>query len=119
MNVDRRGLPCKLALLLSGGLLLAAITPAYALTGNPARGRQLSFFCQGCHGIKGWRNAYPPYSEPKLAGQQPDYIVNALKEYKSGARVHPTMHAIASSLSDQDMADLAAYFAQLGKKGEQ
>ena len=50
---------------------------------------------------------------PKIGGQQPEYIVNALKEYKSGARWHPSMRAIAGGLSEQDMADLAAYYGQV------
>jgi len=67
--------------------------------------------CAGCHGIPGYHTAYPEvYRVPKLGGQHPAYIVQALKEYKSGARNHPSMRAIAASLSDQDMADLAAYF---------
>lgn len=65
--------------------------------------------CWGCHGISGWRNAYPGYSVPKLGGQHPAYIVRALKDYKNKNRTHPTMHAIAASMSDQDMEDIAAY----------
>ncbi len=69
--------------------------------------------CQGCHGILGWRTAYPEvYRVPKIAGQHPAYIVAALKEYKAGQRSHPSMDAIAASLSDQDMADVAAYYSQ-------
>ena len=69
--------------------------------------------CQGCHGIVGWRTAFPEvYRVPKLSGQNPEYIVPALKEYKNGNRGHPTMKAIAASLSDGDMADIAAYHSQ-------
>ena len=72
--------------------------------------------CIGCHGIPGYRTAYPDvYPVPKLAGQQAAYIVNALKAYKSGARSHPSMRGIAASLSDQDMADFAAYYGGSGK----
>ena len=68
--------------------------------------------CQGCHGIPGWKTAFPEvYSVPKLGGQHAAYIVSALKEYKAGDRSHPSMRAIAASLSEQDMADLAAYYA--------
>jgi cytochrome c553 len=68
--------------------------------------------CQGCHGQPGWRTAFPEvYAVPKLGGQNPNYIVAALKEYKSGERAHSTMQAIAAGLSEQDMADLAAYYA--------
>jgi cytochrome c553 len=67
--------------------------------------------CIGCHGIPGYKTAYPEvYHVPKIAGQQPAYIVNALKAYKSGERSHPSMRGIAASLSDQDMADLSAYY---------
>ncbi|MHB8535280.1 MAG: c-type cytochrome [Sulfuricaulis sp.] len=80
-------------------------------TGDPAAGKEKDFMCTGCHGIPGWRNAYPDYHVPKLGGQHAEYIVSALKAYQSGARSHATMHSIASSLSDKDMADLAAYFS--------
>lgn len=72
--------------------------------------------CIGCHGIAGYRTAYPTvYHVPKIAGQQAEYIVKALQAYKSGARLHPSMRGIAASLSDKDMADLAAYYAGGGK----
>ena len=67
--------------------------------------------CIGCHGIPGYKTAFPSvYHVPKIAGQQPAYIINALKAYKSGERSHPSMRGIAASLTDQDMADLAAYY---------
>ena len=72
--------------------------------------------CIGCHGIPGYKTAFPTvYHVPMIAGQQPAYIVNALKAYKSGERSHPSMRAIAASLSDQDMAKLATYYGGLGK----
>jgi cytochrome c553 len=71
--------------------------------------------CQGCHGIEGWKTAYPEvYHVPKLGGQKAAYIVNALKEYKSGDRDFATMHAMASDLSEEDMKQLAEYFAGQG-----
>ena len=79
--------------------------------GDPVAGKDKSFICAGCHGIPGWRNAYPDYRVPKLGGQHAEYIVSALKAYQSGMRSHTTMHSIAASLSDKDMADLAAYFS--------
>ena len=86
-----------------------------APAGDPARGSQLVQMCQGCHGIVGWRTAFPEvYRVPKIAGQHPAYMVKALQEYKSGERSHPSMKAIAGTLSDKDMADLAAYYAQTG-----
>jgi cytochrome c553 len=67
--------------------------------------------CSGCHGIPGYKTAFPNvYHVPKIAGQQPGYIVNALKAYKSGERSHPSMRGIAASLSEQDMAELAAHY---------
>src|SRR6266404_4105148 len=79
-----------------------------APTGDPVAGARKTQMCGGCHGIDGWRTAYPEvYSVPKIGGQHPAYIVKALQAYKSGERSHPSMRAIAASLSDQDMADLA------------
>jgi cytochrome c553 len=92
-------------------LAVAAQTPP--APGDPGKGAQKVAMCQGCHGIPGWRTAFPEvYRVPKLSGQNPQYIVAALKEYKSGARSHPSMKAIAASLGDDDMANIAAYYAQ-------
>ena len=67
--------------------------------------------CIGCHGIPGYKTAFPSvYHVPKIAGQQPAYIVNALKAYKSGERSHPSMRGIASSLTEEDMKKLADYY---------
>ena len=67
--------------------------------------------CIGCHGIPGYKTAFPDvYHVPKIAGQQPAYIVNALKAYKSGERSHPSMRGIASSLSEEEMKELADYY---------
>jgi cytochrome c553 len=91
----------------------AAAAQAPAMAGDPARGAQKIQMCQGCHGIEGWRTAFPEvYRVPKIAGQHPAYFALALKAYRSGERDHPSMRAIAGSLSDQDIADLAAYYAQ-------
>jgi cytochrome c553 len=99
-------------------LALACVTLATSslaqnapLKGNPAEGKAISYTCLGCHGIEGYRNAYPDYSVPRLRGQYPEYLAAALNEYRSGDRAHSTMHAQASELSEQDMADIAAYFA--------
>ena len=92
----------------------AAPVPAAAAApapGNPARGKAISYTCLGCHGIDGYKNAYPMYSVPKLEGQHPDYLAAALHEYREGDRAHLTMHSQASTLSDQDIADIATYFA--------
>ena len=98
--------------------LVFAATPALAqdapVAGDAKRGAVLSDTCMGCHGIAGYRNAYPSFRVPKLGGQHPDYIVLALQGYKSETRAHKTMHAQAASLSDQDMKDIAAFFASEG-----
>jgi cytochrome c553 len=78
---------------------------------DPVRGKAISYTCLGCHGVPGYKNAYPNYSVPELKGQHPEYLVAALKEYRSGERSHFTMHSQAQELSDQDMTDIAAFFA--------
>ncbi len=86
-----------------------------APAGNAAEGAQKVQMCQGCHGIPGWRTAFPEvYSVPKIAGQHAAYLEKALHEYKDGQRSHPSMRAIAASLSDKDIANLAAYYGQTG-----
>ena len=85
--------------------------------GDAAAGSQKTQMCVGCHGIPGWRTAYPEvYKVPKLGGQHEAYLAKALQEYRSGARSHPSMRAIATSLSDKDIADLAAYYAGAAAK---
>lgn len=101
-------------------ILAAAVAAALATTahaaGDPAAGKQKNFQCQGCHGIPGWKTAFPEvYHVPKLGGQHAAYLVNALKQYKSGERDHTTMRSIAATLSEKDMEDLAAYYSQAGK----
>lgn len=85
-----------------------AATPA---KGDANRGKELVFTCKGCHGVTGYKNAYPNYHVPRIAGQNEQYLVNALTGYKQGTRKHPTMQAQAQSFSDQDIADIAAYLA--------
>ena len=94
-------------------LPLAAAAQTPPAPGDPNKGAQRVAMCQGCHGIVGWRTAFPEvYRVPKLSGQNPQYLVAALKQYKNGERAHPTMKAIAASLSDEDMTNIAAYYAQ-------
>ena len=94
-----------------------AATPAPAAAtapkGNADAGKQLTYTCQGCHGITGYKNAYPSYHVPKIGGQSEQYLLSALTEYKKGTRKHPTMQAQAQSFSDQDIADIAAYLSTL------
>ncbi len=89
-----------------------ATSESKSATGNtkPTQANQLAL-CIGCHGIPGYKTAYPEvYHVPKIAGQSPTYIVNALKAYKSGERSHPSMRGIAASLSEEDMKQLADYY---------
>ena len=90
-----------------------AATAAPAIKGNADNGRQLTYTCQGCHGVTGYKNAYPNYHVPKIGGQSAEYLTSALTEYKKGARKHPTMQAQSQSFSDQDIADIAAFLSTL------
>lgn len=93
--------------------LAAALTCTAAnAEGDAAAGKVKANTCFGCHAIENYNNVYPTYRVPKLGGQHPAYIVAALQAYKKGDRPHPTMHAQASTLSDQDMADIAAYLSK-------
>ena len=94
---------------LGAAAAIQAQTPAFS--GDAKRGQALAYTCNGCHAIPNYKNVYPTYSVPKLHNQRPEYIVAALKAYKSGERSHGTMHAQASSMSEQDMTDIAAYLS--------
>jgi cytochrome c553 len=105
-----------------GVLAMAAATASFLSVsawadGDPERGRARAQMCEGCHGIADYRTAYPQvYPVPKIGGQQAAYLVKSLQDYKTGARKHPSMRGIAATLSDQDMADLAAYYAGDARK---
>lgn len=104
---------CRLSLL-ALGLSVALVATAYAdnmSAGSAERGKVLGYTCHGCHGIDNYKNVYPTYSVPKVGGQNAAYMVSALQGYASGDRAHSTMHAHAASLSNQDRADIAAFFA--------
>ncbi|WP_363800878.1 cytochrome c [Lysobacter firmicutimachus] len=105
--------PAKAPAATAAPAAVAAPAPAKAPTakGNAETGRQLTYTCQGCHGVTGYKNAYPNYHVPKIVGQSQEYLVNALSEYKKGTRKHPTMQAQAQSFSDQDIADIAAFLS--------
>jgi cytochrome c553 len=95
--------------------LSAATVSAQSVTGDPKMGAQRAAMCSGCHGISGLRNAYPQvFHVPKIGNQYPEYIASALQAYRSGERSHPTMRAISSALTDQAIADLAAFYGQGG-----
>jgi cytochrome c553 len=123
MGLIRYHCAVQIRLVLIAAALCAASVPSAAQTvppppllpltleGDPARGTLLAETCAGCHGVPGYRNAYPSYHVPKLGGQNADYIEIALQGYRRGTREHPTMRAQAATLSDQDIADLAAYLS--------
>ncbi|ODV22082.1 MAG: cytochrome C [Rhodanobacter sp. SCN 68-63] len=99
---------------LAAAAALLTIGSAHA-EGDKAAGRKLVYTCNGCHGVEGYANAYPDYPVPRIAGQNEQYIINALHGYQSGERTHPTMMAQAQSLSDKDIEDIAAYLSSLAK----
>lgn len=93
---------------------LLAISSAHA-EGDKAAGKKLIYTCNGCHGVAGYSNAYPQYPVPKIAGQNEQYIIDALHGYQSGERTHVTMAAQAQSLSEADIQNIAAYLSSLAK----
>jgi len=103
-------IPLVVSLTLIAAVIFSPSAQAQMPAGSAARGHDLAYTCQGCHAIPNYKNVYPTYSVPMVHGQRPEYLYSALKSYKSGDRSHGTMHAQASSLSDQDMADIAVYF---------
>lgn len=104
----------KLALI----VVLTLIASVSFAQGNPEAGKTIGYSCLGCHGIEGYRNAYPSYRVPKLGGQSAAYLEVALKGYRDGTRDHGTMIAQASSLTDQQIQDVAAYLASLADMPE-
>jgi cytochrome c553 len=89
----------------AAGGVLAADAPQ----GDAANGKKLFYTCHGCHGVENYRNAWPSYDVPKLGNQNAQYVIAALVEYADDQRSHPTMHAQASTLNEQDRADIAAF----------
>ena len=101
-------------------LAVASVTAvsvhAQEVKGDVKAAEQKIAMCIGCHGIKGYQASFPEvYRVPMISGQNAKYIAAALNAYKKGERKHPTMRGIADSLSDQDIADVAAYYEQHGK----
>jgi cytochrome c553 len=101
-------------------VLLAVLSLAQAQDAKPgsaAAGEKKAAMCIGCHGIKGYQASFPEvHKVPMISGQGAKYIAASLAAYKKGDRKHPTMRSIAASLTDQDMADLAAFYEQHGGK---
>jgi len=95
---------------------VSSLTYAQDVKGDANAGATKIAMCIGCHGIAGYQASFPEvYKVPKISGQSEKYISTVLSAYKKGERKHPTMRGIADSLSDQDMADIAAYYANHGK----
>ncbi len=92
-------------------LVLAAMSPSASAVGDPVAGHDLTYTCSGCHGIEQYKNAYPQYNVPKISGQNYEYLVAALKAYKTGERTHPTMQAQATSFSDADIENIATFLS--------
>jgi cytochrome c553 len=89
---------------------------AQEIKGDAKAGESKNSMCIGCHGIKGYQASFPEvYKVPMISGQGAKYIASALNAYKKGERKHPTMRGIAETLSDQDIADLAAYYSASGQ----
>ncbi|MYM33937.1 cytochrome c [Duganella sp. FT50W] len=99
------------ALLVLAGLAHVAV--AAEVVGNAQNAKAKIEMCIGCHGIPGYKATFPEvFQVPMIGGQSAKYIESALQAYKKGERKHPSMKGIASSLSDQDIADVAAFYAQ-------
>ena len=91
---------------------LGAAAQEAAPQGDAKQAHQKIAMCEGCHGIAGYKTAYPVvYHVPKLGGQNAQYLSEALHAYKQGQRSHPSMRGIAASLTDKDIADIAAYYS--------
>lgn len=112
---EKRELKAR-ALLLAVAML--STTPLFAedIVGRADAAKDKVAMCIGCHGIPGYKASFPEvYQVPMLGGQSAKYLENALHAYKKKERTHPTMDGVAASLSDQDIADLAAYYAKQSK----
>lgn len=102
-------------LILAAVMVLAPL--GVAAQGDPERGKVIAYTCTGCHGIPFYKNVYPTYTVPKIGGQNQEYLISALKAYREGTRQHATMQAQASTLSDQDILDVTAYFVSFTENG--
>jgi cytochrome c553 len=112
MKKKLSGIVALLALLATG---FAATASAQGQAGDAAAGRTKNAMCIGCHGIPGYQASFPEiHKVPMIAGQNAKYIAAALAAYKKGERKHPSMRGIAETLTDQDIADLAAYYEAEG-----
>jgi cytochrome c553 len=105
--------PLSLFLMLIFTLIQGKFVNAEVI-GDLEAGKNKISMCVGCHGIPEYKTAFPKtYRVPKIAGQRSEYIVSALKAYRSEQRSHPSMRAVASSMTDQDIADVATFYSTL------
>lgn len=100
--------------IVAAALAFSVCISTTAAAGDAEAGKVKAYTCTGCHGIPGYNNVYPTYNVPKIAGQNYDYIVTALKAYRSGERQHETMSAQASSLTDAEIDNIATWLSGLG-----
>jgi len=114
MNLTITGLQRRLITLVAVVLLMA--TAPFVQAGDADAGKQKAYTCLGCHGVLHYVNTYPTYHVPKLGGQHKEYLIAALKAYRSKTRAHGTMQANADLLTDEDIEDIAEYFASQGDK---
>ena len=101
-------------------LLVTCVTAlsahAQEIRGDSKAGEKKIAMCIGCHGIVGYQASFPEiYRVPKISGQGAKYIVSALSAYRKGDRKHPSMRGVVDNLSEQDIADVAAYYEGHGK----
>lgn len=108
----KAGDPMSIKMVLAAGLSATMLLPwAASAQGDAEAGKTKNSMCIGCHEIPGYKSSFPSvYHVPMIVGQSAKYIESALQAYRKGERSHPTMTAVAASLSDQDIADLAAYY---------
>jgi cytochrome c553 len=121
MNKSNSTLILALGVFVASAVVQAqAQTPAAPAKGDPAAGRQKAVaICSGCHGIPGTKTAFPEvYNVPKIGNQNEAYLVAALRGYRNGERYNATMKALASSLTEKEVLDIAAYYAQSGASGK-
>lgn len=99
------------SLLLAAVVIVPVVVPVTAAAADADAGARKAYTCLGCHGSPGYDNSYPTYKVPKIWGQHETYLAAALIAYGDGSRQHPTMSVQGAALSDEDIADISAYFA--------
>lgn len=112
----------KFKMFFSAGLMAAlfAAQPVFAQSaqGNASEGEKKVYQCIGCHGLEGYHASFPEvYRVPKIAGQSAKYLSASLLAYQKGDRKHPSMRGVVSNMSEQDIADVSAYYEAAGAKG--